>query len=311
MGSPFSPGFIEEIDVTEIVPSKMPSRDEIGSLEGLVISIEARGLLQPIVVRPVESQFEVVAGNRRLEACKLLKLGKIPCHIVELNDKEAYEVSLIENVQHRTLTPIEEARALQRYVQDYGYGGVSELARRIGKSTSYVSRRLALLKLPNDLLEQLLRLRKTPTIAQELLSLNPEQLGRVKSILTDEKMTREHVRNLVKYIKINHANDSMRNLPMGFISIERKARHIDKALLRCIASLKFSLVRFDEVIDDLDDSDWLLRELLMQYRLSIHRLIDGLVNMHVKTMHNSSFVEKFNAVTEQEETYVLPEKLCK
>jgi len=74
---------------------------------------------------------------------------------------------LVENLQHETLDPIEEAQAFKRYVEEYGYGGVTELARRIGKSPSYVSRRIALLSLPDDVREELLRRRKSSGVAQE------------------------------------------------------------------------------------------------------------------------------------------------
>lgn len=97
-------------------------------------SIQQKGLLEPIVVRPVEKAFEVVAGNRRFEACKKLGWRSIPCHVVELDDKEAFEVSILENVQRETLNPIEEGRAYRNYVDECGYGGESELARKIGKS---------------------------------------------------------------------------------------------------------------------------------------------------------------------------------
>ena len=100
----------------------------------LTSSIRQQGLLEPIVVRPLDDGFEVVAGNRRLDACKKAGMRKISCNILYLSDKEAYEVSLIENVQHKTLDAIEEAEAFKSYVEEYGYGGESELASRIGKS---------------------------------------------------------------------------------------------------------------------------------------------------------------------------------
>jgi len=146
-------------------------RSDLGQLDELIASIEEKGLLEPIVVRPVEDGFEVVAGYRRLEACKRLGWRRIPCHIIELDDREAYEVSLIENLQHKSLDPIEEALAFKRYVEEYGYGSVTELARRIEKSPSYVSRMIALLSLPDDVREELVRRRKSPSIAQELLNL--------------------------------------------------------------------------------------------------------------------------------------------
>ncbi|MGC8912085.1 MAG: ParB/RepB/Spo0J family partition protein, partial [Nitrososphaeria archaeon] len=138
MGSSPLSGFIEELEVYRIHSPKYSLRSDLGRLDELITSIEEKGLLEPIVVRPVEDGFEVVAGCRRLEACKRLGWRKIPCHIIELDDREAYEVSLIENLQHKTLDPIEEALAFKRYVDEYGWGGMSELARRVGKSVQYV-----------------------------------------------------------------------------------------------------------------------------------------------------------------------------
>jgi ParB family chromosome partitioning protein len=82
-------------------------------------------------------------------------MKKVSCYIVGLDDKQAYEVSLIENIQRKSLNPIEEAKALRRYVDERGYGAVSELAARIGKSEPYVSKRLDLLDLPTHVQEQL------------------------------------------------------------------------------------------------------------------------------------------------------------
>ena len=78
---------------------------------------------------------------------------KIPCLIREFSDKEAFEIGLVENIERRTLTPIEEAVAFQKYVQKTGWGGVTELARAIGRSKEFVSHRMSLLKLPRDVLE--------------------------------------------------------------------------------------------------------------------------------------------------------------
>jgi ParB family transcriptional regulator, chromosome partitioning protein len=102
-------GFLEEIKVKQIKLPERALRAEIGNLDELTYSIREKGLLQPIVVRPLDnsSYFEVVAGNRRFRACISLQCRKILCHIVDLDDKEAYEVSLVENVQHKTLELIE------------------------------------------------------------------------------------------------------------------------------------------------------------------------------------------------------------
>jgi ParB family transcriptional regulator, chromosome partitioning protein len=75
----------------------------------------------------------------------MLKLRKLSCHIIELSDKEAYEVGLVENLQHKTMNPVEESIAFKKYVEGYGWGGVSELSRRIGKSQEFVTKRIQLL----------------------------------------------------------------------------------------------------------------------------------------------------------------------
>src|SRR5580658_5419615 len=141
-------GFLEEVAIRSIRPSRHPLRDELTGIEDLARSIEQNGLLQPVVVRPVESTFEIVAGNRRFAACSKLGWSKMLCNVMELDDKEAFQLSLVENIQRRTLNPLEEAAALRRYVSELGYGGVTELGRRIGKSQEYITRRIQLLELP-------------------------------------------------------------------------------------------------------------------------------------------------------------------
>jgi ParB family chromosome partitioning protein len=77
------------------------------------------------VVRPANDRFEIVAGNRRYKACQSLKWKKIACHIFDLDDKHAFEFSIIENVQRQTLSVLEERQAYKMYVADFGWGGVS------------------------------------------------------------------------------------------------------------------------------------------------------------------------------------------
>ena len=95
-------GILQDIRICKISPSKYNLR-EADNVEELAESIKYYGLLQPIVIRPVSPSYEVVAGNRRLAAAKLLKLRKLSCHVIELSDKEAYEVGLVENLQHKTM----------------------------------------------------------------------------------------------------------------------------------------------------------------------------------------------------------------
>jgi ParB family chromosome partitioning protein len=279
LGSNPLSGFFEELDVRRIRPSRRGLRDELGSLDELVASIEEEGLLQPIVVRPVGDGFEVVAGNRRLEACKRLKMKKIPCVVVELDDREAFEASLIENLQHKTLNPIEEAKAFKRYVDEYGWGGVSELARRIGKSHSYVSMRIALLNLPKEVQEALVRRRTTPSVAQELLSLDEEHRATLSKIIVEKKVTRSEVRRIIKQVREGYDAEPI----TSYYSLEeRRQRMIERALMKCIASSKVCMMRFDDALEYVDDNEWLVREMLMQHRAFIHWQIDNLLKLKRK-----------------------------
>ena len=127
-------GILQELPVAKISHPHSQLRKSLDNVSELASSIKQYGLLQPIVVRPKNHAYEVVAGNRRLAAAVMLKLRKINCHLVELSDKEAYEVALVENVQHKSMNPIEEATAFAHYVNSFGWGGVTELANRIGRS---------------------------------------------------------------------------------------------------------------------------------------------------------------------------------
>ena len=139
---------VEWVETILIHPSKCFVRRDNGAVNDLVDSIRQHGLLQPLIVRPDGSTLELVCGQRRLTACKILRWKTIPCIVREIGEKEAFEISLAENLQHKTLNPIEEAIAFKQYVQLAGWGSVHELALKIGKSPEYVSHRIALLRLP-------------------------------------------------------------------------------------------------------------------------------------------------------------------
>jgi ParB/RepB/Spo0J family partition protein len=166
--STITPGFIVDVDISKIKQCKN-IRHNICDTEELAKSIEQKGLLQPILVRTLDGSFEIVAGNRRYSACKALGWKKIACHIIELDDKQAFEVSLIENVQRKSLSALDEATAFKAYVSDFGWGGASDLGSRIGKSVSYITKRMKLLNLLSDVLESIMNRRLDPSLAEELL----------------------------------------------------------------------------------------------------------------------------------------------
>jgi ParB family chromosome partitioning protein len=263
-------GFVEEIATSRIKISSLQLREQLDDINGLIFSIKEHGLLEPIIVRPQGSHFEVVAGNRRFTACKNMGWRKIPCHIISLEDREAYEVSLVENVQRRTLSPVEEAKAYRNYVSIHGWGGVSELARKIGKSQEYVSKRLRLLDLPQEVLEQIIRQRITPSIGEELLQIEDDEERKLLGIMVaNTNMTRAEVREIVKFSCINTAT-------RNFVADDLKVKALSRALRRVIAALQISLARMDRVIEDIGE-DWIVREFLMQHRMLVHDQISSVI----------------------------------
>src|SRR5918994_3136243 len=165
-------GIYSQIPIQKIAIGRRLLRNPHISLEDLMVSIKQKGLINPPLVRLKNDHYEIIAGHRRLEACKLLGWHTITCHIVDVDDKNAYEISLIENVQQKTMSPIEEARAFKEYVDAFGWGSESDLARRIGKSQEYISRRIRLLSLPEGLQKDVLEGKMSVSTAEELLPLN-------------------------------------------------------------------------------------------------------------------------------------------
>jgi ParB family chromosome partitioning protein len=299
-------GFVEYIETGKIRPSRTPLRTiDLGDnyeVEELASSIMEKGLLFPIVVRPVDNKedgflFEVVAGNRRFEACKKLKTKKIPCYVAEFDDRQAYEVSLVENLQRRTLDPLEEARAFKKYVDEFGYGSISELARKIGKSHSYVSRRIGLLELPMAVQEKLLVRGAQVAMAEELLSLTKKEDATklltdliVKKKLTNRNEIRRFVRNAKRNLLLLEGNkqkesfDSPQLFSNYYSTREIRQHTLDRAFNKYIASLKVCMMRMDDVLDSIDENEeWVIRETLLQYRKRIHNLIDSLIVLKAKT----------------------------
>ncbi|MBR4461120.1 MAG: ParB/RepB/Spo0J family partition protein [Erysipelotrichaceae bacterium] len=139
-----------EIDIGKIRPNPYQPRkafDDKG-LEELAASIRENGVFQPVLVRESIGGYELVAGERRLRASKLAGKQTIPAIVVDFNDQQVMEVSLLENIQRKDLTPIEEANAYDQLIKKFGYTQ-EQLAKRLGKSRTNVTNLLRLLNLPD------------------------------------------------------------------------------------------------------------------------------------------------------------------
>jgi ParB family transcriptional regulator, chromosome partitioning protein len=122
----------------------------IEKLEELASSIKKNGIIQPIIVREVEGDYQIIAGERRWRASKIAGLEEVPIIINNLNDRDVLEVALIENIQRQDLTVIEEAEGLQKLIEEFNYTQ-ELLATALGKSRSHITNILRLLTLPNEI----------------------------------------------------------------------------------------------------------------------------------------------------------------
>jgi ParB family chromosome partitioning protein len=153
-------------------------------LDELSASIRTKGILQPILVRTVSGApdaYEIIAGERRWRAAQRAGLHDVPVLFLEINDKEALEIAIIENVQRADLNPLEEAMGYDSLIEQFSYAQ-AELAKIVGKSRSYIANTLRLMKLPESVKRHLAEGRLTAGHARALLgSDNPEALA--KSII--------------------------------------------------------------------------------------------------------------------------------
>ena len=166
---------IREVPTNRILPNPAQPRlsYEEDSLVELADSIREHGVLQPILVRPVGSQFELIAGERRWRASRMAQRDSIPAIVVEFDDETALEVSIIENLQREDVSPLEEA-AMFRKMTDLGYT-LRQLAQKIGKDKGYVENRIRLAEAPAEIRE-LVSLRKdTLSHAYELMKVRDER----------------------------------------------------------------------------------------------------------------------------------------
>jgi ParB family chromosome partitioning protein len=139
---------VQQIRLANIVPSPLQPRREFRreALAELVDSIRQRGIIQPLIVRPVNNQFELIAGERRWRAAKEVGLSEAPVIVRQATDLEVLELSLIENLQRADLNPIEEAQAYARLADEFGMRQ-EDIAQKVGKSRASVANATRLLDL--------------------------------------------------------------------------------------------------------------------------------------------------------------------
>ncbi len=175
-------GNINELSVGDLVPGKYQPRSFFSDekMQQLVSSVKIHGVLQPLLVRPLSAGgYEIIAGERRWRAAQKAQLHNVPVVIKDISDKDALEISLIENLQRQDLDALEEAEGYKRLIEEFSYKQ-EELATHLGKSRSHIANMMRLLALPLSV-QTMVREEKISTgHARAILSAtNIEQMARL------------------------------------------------------------------------------------------------------------------------------------
>mgnify|MGYP001281154585 CR=1 FL=1 len=173
----------KRVPIEFLKPSAKNPRKQFDSeeLDNLSASIREKGTLQPILVRPVcgkKDQYEIVAGERRWRAAQRAGVHDVPVTLLEINDKEALEIAIVENVQRSDLNPLEEAAGYENLIEQFHYNQ-NDLAKVVGKSRSHIANTIRLLKLPSSVKKYLSEGKLTAGHARALLTHdNPEKMAK-------------------------------------------------------------------------------------------------------------------------------------
>jgi len=217
---------ISEIKVNPNQPRKFFNPESISQLAE---TIKLHGVIQPVIVKKLAEGFELVAGERRLRACKEAGLVKIPAIIKNYNEKDSLEIALLENIQREDLNPIEEAAAYQQLSEKLGLK-TSEIAARVGKNRSTVANLIRLLQLP-DSVKQLVASRKlSEGQARPLLSIaDKRKLEETAHKIIDQGMTAREVEDYVSKLlgetRQTRSSKTLSKVDPSILEVESKIRN--------------------------------------------------------------------------------------
>ena len=199
----YESGKLAVINIDDIFPNRFQPRLKFDEekLSELSDSIRKYGVIQPIVVRPVNGKYEIIAGERRYKASMMAGRTTIPAVIVNLSDRDSEEIALLENIQRQQLSPIEEAVSYKR-ILDMGYITQDELAKKLGKAQSTIANKVRLLNLDDEVQEALLENKISERHARSLLRLS-DKADQVKMLqrIYNERLTGKMTDNEIAKLK--------------------------------------------------------------------------------------------------------------
>lgn len=193
---------ILQVPIEDIIPNRFQPRLSFddASLADLASSIKEHGIIQPLVLRRKNDKYEIIAGERRFKAAKMAGLVSVPAVISNLDDNASAEVAIVENIQRKDLTAIEEARSYQALL-DKGYMTQDELARKMGLSQSAISNKLRLLTLDEAVQEAILAEKISERHARTLLKVpSHEKQRELLNKVINERLTVKQLEDEIKNI---------------------------------------------------------------------------------------------------------------
>lgn len=245
---------VVQLNVDQIVPNEFQPRTQFNDekIKELAQTLQTHGMIQPIVVRKKDDeQFEVIAGERRLRAAKLLGWETISAIIRDMDDTETASVALIENIQREELSVIEEAKAYTQLIKMHSLTQEA-LAQRLGKSQSTIANRLRLLTLPEMIQSALIEKTITERHARALIKLKDEELQiHFLKIIVDKQLNVRETDELIKEYLANGNKQKKARPKSKFISKDiRIATNTIRRSLKMIADTGIKVESEEEELDD-------------------------------------------------------------
>lgn len=209
---------IRMIPLDRIEPNPQQPRSELGDIQELMESIKTKGILEPIIVRPKGEKFEIIAGERRFVASRNLGLKEIPCIEMSVNDQEAMEISLIENLQRKDLDIFEESDGLKALMNLYGYSH-QDIAEKIGKARSTITEIISVSRIPIKLREKLKQagIASRSTIIEIAKLDNEQQMDRLVDQIIQRRLTRTDTRDLTKLFKEKEEKEKSKSFVFNYV----------------------------------------------------------------------------------------------
>ncbi len=230
-------------------PNQPRQRFDFDELEGLAQSIRQNGIIQPIAVRVnSKGEYELISGERRLRASRLVGITQVPCIIMEADDEKSALFALLENIQRSDLNFFEEAVAIEKLITDYGMSR-DEVCKKLGKAAPTISNKLRLLRLPEEIRMKITLENLSERHARALLRLTSvSQMERAMSIVGEKRLNVAETEKLVSQIL---TNDSHRRQPA--VKLFKDVRIFVNTLNHAVDTMRKAGIEADSAKSETDE----------------------------------------------------------